>query len=284
MNGRDLVKRFFRRQPTDRIPFLPIAFYQASRIDGAPGEELIAEPPRLCRAVIELSRLIGSDGIAVRFDGAVLAACGADLSWPNRDGPPAGEPTSPPDAAALTAIAEPLIESIAALKAELRGAKAIVAVMHGPAALSARLGVEHEAGLGAALRALADAACKAGAEVLVVEDDPGADAARFKRLVGPIVNTGRYYTASVVVSSPSAIADRLADGQIVPSTAFPEAPALFATGALADAEALFDVAARTQLAANLAAASGFLSIDDRAMIGREIADVTSAIDALLGRS
>jgi hypothetical protein len=284
MNGRDLVKRFFRRQPTDRIPFLPIAFYQASRIDGAPGEELIAEPPRLCRAVIELSRLIGSDGIAVRFDGAVLGACGADLSWPNRDGPPAGEPTSPPDAAALTAIAEPLIESIAALKAELRGAKAIVAVMHGPAALSARLGVEHEAALGAALRALADAACKAGAEVLVVEDDPGPDAARFKRLVGPIVNTGRYYTASVVVSSPSAIPHRLADGQIVPSTAFPEAPALFTTGALADAEALFDVAARTQLAANLAAASGFLSIDDRAMMGREMADVTSAIDALLGRS
>jgi hypothetical protein len=284
MNGRDLVKRFFRRQPTDRIPFLPVAFYQASRIDGAPGEELIAEPPRLCRAVIELSRLIGSDGVAVRLDGAVLAACGADVAWPDRDGPPEGEPGSPPDASALLSIAEPLVTSIGALKAELRATKPVVAVMPGPAALSAKLGADHEAAVGAALRALADAVCKAGAEVLVIEDDPGGDAARFKRLVAPIVNTGRYYSASIVVSSPSPIADRLADGQIVPATAFAGVTAQSATGALADAEALFDAAIRARVAASLAASSGFLSIDDRAMMGREMAEITPAIDTLLGRS
>lgn len=284
MNGRDIVKRFFRRQPTDRIPFLATAFYQASRIDGAPGEELIVEPPRLCRAVNELSRLIGSDGVAIRLDSAVLAACGADVAWPDRDGPPEGEPTSPPDAPALLSIAEPLVTSIGALKAELRGSKPVVAVMPGPAVLSARLGAEHEAAVGAALRALADAACKAGAEVLVIEDDPAGDTARFKRLVAPIVNTGRYYSASVVLATPVFIAERLADGQILPATAFAGAPPQAAAGAQADAATLFDADGREKLRQSLLASSGFLSMEDRAMIGREVPEVTAALDALLGRS
>jgi hypothetical protein len=268
----------------ERTPFLPIAFYQASRIDGAPAEELTGEMPRLSRAVIELSRLLRSDGVAVRLDSAVAAACGADVSWPSPDGPPAWDLAggNPPDAAALVTIAEPLTGCIAAVKAELRGDRPVIAVMPGPAALSAALGGAHEAAAGAALRALADAACKAGAEILVIEDDPAGDDGRLKRLAAPIVNTARYYTASVVLSVPRAVPERIADAQLLSVDAFLALPD--AAGALPSADRLFDAAARRQMADRLVASPGFLSLDDRAMMGREMPEVLSALAEILKRA
>ena len=184
MNGRDLVRRFFRRQPVERVPFLPIVFYQAARIDGAPASELIGEPPRLTRAVVELSRLLGSDSAAVRFESAVFAACDIDLVWPASDGPPVPDATASsgaPDTAALLGIADPLLQTIVSVKAELRGARSVVAVTPGPLRLAERHGsAEGEGAIVAALRALVDAACKAGAEIIVIEDDLLQDEARFE--------------------------------------------------------------------------------------------------------
>lgn len=289
MNSRDLVRKFFRRQPVERVPFLLAAFYQASRIDGAPAEELIGEPPRLSRAVIGLSRLLQSDSVAFCLESAVHAACGVDLSWPLADGAPVvadGAEPGPPDADTLLALAAPLLTTIAAAKAELRGEKAVLAAMPGPAMLADWLGGEAaEAGVAAALRALAEAACKAGAEILVIEDDP-ADEARLKHLAGPIVNTARYYSATVVLSVAQPVREGFADAQLVPADAIdpPPAGALFGLR-LTDAD-LRDPARRKALAGRIAGGDGriFVSLGDAAMIGREVPEVLSGLNQVLGRS
>lgn len=287
MNSRDLVRRYFRRQPVDRIPFLPVAFYQAARIDGAPASELIDEPPRLARAAIELSRLIASDAVAVRLEAAVYAHCGLDYVWPAPDDSPAiaGHASGMPDAAGLVAGAGHLLATVAAIKGELRGEKQVLAVVPGPAALSRRFGDEAaQTAAAGAIRALADAVCKAGAEIVVLEEAGSDDEARLKRLAGPIVNTVRYYSAAVILSVPRPVGSRIADALLVPAgAASPPAGAPF--GMFAPRTALTDQAARAELAGRVASRKGeiFLALDDAAMAGVEFPDIAAAASELLGR-
>lgn len=289
MQGRDLVRKFFRRQPIERAPFLPTAFYQAARIDGAPANELIGQPPRLSRAIIELSRLLQSDAVAVRLESAVHTACGIEPAWPTPDGAPvvdAGQAQNHPDVSTLLALAEPLLITIGSVKAELRGEKPVIAVVPGPIALAERLGgALGEAAAVAALRSLADAACKAGAELLVVEEADADDGQRLKRLAGPIVNTARYYSASVVLTRPSVFNDRLADAQLLPGHAFDGAPAGMLLGLAPTGREFTDESRRSDLIDlfGTRAGSAYLSLDDEAMAGREIPDVLSVLAEFLHR-
>jgi hypothetical protein len=283
MNSRDLVRKFFRRQTVERVPLLPLAYYQASRIDGAPAEELIGEPPRLARAVLGLSKLLLADCVTVRLDSAVLTAFGFDLSWPVVDGPPvaAGEGVIA-DSAMLAGLAEPLLSTITAVKAELRGEKPVLAVVPGPVALSDRLGGADETAVAALIRGLADAVCKGGAEILVIEDD-ATDEARLKRLAGPIVNTARYYSASVVLSLGQPVKERLADALLLPAGMAAGAPGPMLPGILLSGGALADGDARAAIAARVAETKPFVSLDDASMVGREVSAILSGLGAVLGR-
>lgn len=289
MNGRDLVRRLFRRQPVERVPFLPVVFYLAARIDGAPARELIGEPPRLSRAVIELSRLLGSDSVAVRLESAVFAACGIELAWPSPDSPPVSDAAAvpnTPDAAALVAIAEPLLQSIVSVKAELRGAKSVIAVAPGPARLARRVGnAEGEGAMVAALRALVDAACKAGAEIIVIDDDSAQDEARLKRLAGPIINTARYYSASVVLALPRAVKERIADALLLPASEAQAASLSVPCGILPAAVEFADTGRLKALSERIAQAPAgvFVSLDDAAVHGREMSDILAGVAELLRR-
>jgi hypothetical protein len=289
MNGKNLVHRYFRRQPIERVPFLPITFYQAARIDGAPAGELIGEPARLSRAVIELARLLGADSATVRLESAVFAACGIELAWPFPDGLPipAQAPSSGVvDAIDLVAGAAPLLETVASIKAELRGALAVVAVAPGPVGLARRLGgADREPVIAAALRALVDAACRAGAEIVVIEDDHQGDEVRLKRLASPIINTARYYSASVILATPQSVSAQIADALLLPAHAAPPTSAGVRYGILPTPHEFKDPATRSALSERIAQAtkSIFVSLDDAAMQGREMSDIAVGISDILRR-
>jgi hypothetical protein len=286
MNSRDLVKRFLRRQPAERAPFLPVAFYQASRIDGAPAAELIGEPQRLARAAIELSGLIGADTVSVRLEAPLCAACGLDLAWPADDDAPLieGTPTSPPDAAGVLSAAGPILEAVAAIKGVLRGQKPVLAVLPGPLAFAGRWDDEAgRAGAGAALRGLADALCKAGAEIVVLEETDAVDEMQLKRLAGPVVNTIRYYSASTILAVPAPLTARIADALLLPGGA-PLPPPGTLLGLAATRTEMTDATARDLLGATIAGRPGevFLSLDDSAMAGIEMPDIAGAVAGLTG--
>lgn len=286
MNSRELVKRLFRRQPVEQVPFLPVAFYQASRIDGAPAAELIGEPQRLARAAIELSGLIGADAVPVRIEAPLCAACGLELTWPADDGAPliAGAPAAAPDPGGVLSGAATILEAVAALKGALRGQKPVLAVLPGPLAFAGRWTDETgRATAAAVLRGLADALCKAGAEIVVLDESDAVDEVQLKRLAGPVVNTIRYYSASAILSVPEPLSARIAEAQLLPGGA--PLPAPGATLGLAATRAgIIDPAARDILAATIAGRRGevFLSLDDRAMAGIEMPDIADAVATLTG--
>src|SRR5262249_47662915 len=162
---------------------------------------------------LDMQQLLQTDVVTVKLGSAIQVASGADLE--NTVVGPTNPLTSVPPLEAVIRAAEPLIDTIRRLAADLKRRIPLLAVIPGPVGLTAGLDGDVSQ-IAAVLRALVEAACKAGASLILFDEADGAAAdPSFARLAAPIVNTARYYTASVVVSGTPALPKTLADGLLV---------------------------------------------------------------------
>ncbi len=200
MSSRQLVRAFFRGAPCPRPPLLPLAFYHASRLDGTAPNLLAQDPTRLTRSLRDQQSLLDVDCVCVRFDAAFLAeSAGAQVDW-SPAGPaiqwasPRANPW-PPDALSNGPVTV-LLEVIRRLKIELRRQIPILAVIPGPMGLCGGDCLDRPDLLPETVdltRMLAEAVCKAGAEVVLLEETAGVEEAA--GVAEPVFNTVKYYNA-----------------------------------------------------------------------------------------
>lgn len=218
-----------RGAPCPRPPLLPLAFYHASRLDGGPAEVLTRDPTRLTRALVDQQRLLGVDGVAVRIDAAFLAeAAGIPVSWspagPAAQWDAAGGRPWPPDTGQREPVAG-LVEVIRRLGIQMRKQVPVLAVLPGPAGLCRRMSPHRQDALGetvSLVRGLAEEACRAGAEVVLLEEAEDADGERIAAAAEPICNTVRYYNAFSVLCAPAPPAGSAADALLLPPPTGPD--------------------------------------------------------------
>lgn len=223
-SSRELVRAFMRGASCPRPPLLPLAFYHASRLDGAPAEFLLRNPTRLTRALVDQQRLLGVDGVAVRIDAAILAEpAGVPVSW-SPTGPvahweKAGGCAWPPDPGRRGPVTA-LMEVIHRLQNELQKQVPIVAVLPGPLGLSRQAARDPNGKLGETVHflcGLAEEACRAGAEVIVLEETADAkEAEPIAAAAESICNVVRYYNAFSVLYAPAPPPRSAADALLWP--------------------------------------------------------------------
>lgn len=231
MNSRQLLRKFVRGGPCARTLLLATAFYHAARIDGVGFAALAGDPTRLTRALLDQHRLLGTDAVPVHFDSTLFArAAGLDVDWsaavPTVEWKGVESSSWPPAPQAVQAAAAALVDVTGRLAQELRRQVPVLAVLPGPAAL-AGAGDGGAAAVEAAtiaLRELVEAACRAGAEaVLVQEATADWDEAVVRERLAPIVNTVRYYNAAALVTAPRPPAGKLGDAVLLPPETSPAA-------------------------------------------------------------
>ena len=229
MSSRQLLRNFVRGRPCARPPLLVAAFYHAARIDNVDFAALLRDPTRLTRALLDQQRLLGTDAVAVRFDVALFAqAAGLDVDWsaavPAVDWSRVAEATWPPPVSAVEAAAAPLVDVVGRLTQELRRQVPVLTVLPGPVSLARAGGGENTAedDASAVLREVADAACRAGAEAVLVEEAAaGWDDERMRERLAPITNTVAYYNAAAFVTAPKPPEGKLGDAVVLPAGTAP---------------------------------------------------------------
>jgi hypothetical protein len=270
------AKDYLRTGRAARPPLITTLFHHVAVLDGIEPAELIDDAARLTRALLDMQRLLQTDVVTVKLGSAIQVASGADV-----ENAVAG-PTKPlslvPPPETVAAAAEPLIDTISRLAADLKRRIPLLAVIPGPVALTAGLGDDNSQ-IAPVLRALVEAACKAGASLILFDEANGAAAdPSFARLAAPIVNTARYYTASVVVSGTPALPKTLADGLLVDASDLSRIPKSQRRGLRIDLHRVDDAAA-TLAQYPSAADAIFISVDDASLEGLTI----EAISAAFGR-
>ncbi len=228
MTSRRLVRAFFRDASCPRPPLLPLAFYHAARLDGSPPNLLIQDPTRLTRALADQQRLLGADCVTLRFDAPLLAElAGMPVRWspagPAAQWEAARECEWPPPDPWLRPPISDLLEVIRRLRIQLRKEAPILVVLPGPVSLC-RLAcadspekVEETIGL---VRGLAEEACRAGAEVVVLEEAGAGGGEEIQTgevtaATESICNTVRYYNAYSVLCASRNPARNAADALLL---------------------------------------------------------------------
>lgn len=88
MNGRDLIFATFKKEKTDRVPWVPFAGVHAGSLLGYAADEVLQDGTKLLKAGLEVHRLYMPDGLPVHFDLQLEAEIlGCDLRWA-KDNPP----------------------------------------------------------------------------------------------------------------------------------------------------------------------------------------------------
>jgi hypothetical protein len=207
------VGEFFRTGRASRPPLITTLFYRAAALEGVAVEDLLFDPARLARALLDQQRLFATDVVTVKLAAAIHLAAGRDLGDADPEtGPRFAALDAVPSAEAVLAVAAPLIDTIGRIAALVKPNLPVLAVVPGPAALARGLDGAAASATARVLRVLVEAACKAGAGLVQIEDVAGeADA----RLAGPTVNTARYYTAQVIVAGDPTAPRALADGVLL---------------------------------------------------------------------
>jgi hypothetical protein len=271
------VRDYLRTGKATRPPLITTLFRHAAVLNGVEPAELIGDAARLTRALLDMQRLLQTDVVTVKLGSAIQVASGADV-----ESSVAG-PTNPlsyvPPPEAVVAAAEPLIDTTRRLAADLKRRIPLLAVVPGPAALTAGLDGDVSQ-IAAVLRALVEAACKAGANLILFEEASSAAAdPSFARLAAPVVNTARYYTASVIVSGTPALPKTLADGLLVDAADLPRIAKGQRRGLRVDLNSVDDAAAA--LAQYPSAADAvFISVDDVSLDGLTVEAIGAAFDRL----
>ena len=200
MSSRQLVRAFFRGAPCSRPLLFPLAFYHATCLEGTPPNLLAQDPTSLTRLLRDQQNLLNADCICLRFDTAFLV----DPSETQVDWSPSGptilwdsvkERPWPPNALSNNPIIV-LLETINRLKIELRRQIPILAVIPGPVGLCSKDCLDQPDLLSetvALIRSLAEEACKAGAEIVLLEET--AKGVDIPSIAEPIFNTINYYNA-----------------------------------------------------------------------------------------
>jgi hypothetical protein len=252
-------------------------FRQAAALNGVESAELIGDSARLTRALLDMQHLLQTDVVTVKLGSAIQVASGADLE--NAVARPINPLSFVPPPEAVVAAAEPLIDTIRRLAADLKRRIPLLAVIPGPVALTAGLDGDVSQ-IASVLRALVEAACKAGAGLIMFDEANGAAAdLSFARLAAPVVNTARYYTASVIVSGTAALPKTLADGLLVDAADLPGIAKGQRRGLRVHLNRVDDAAAA--LAQYPSAADAiFISIDDASLEGLTIETISSGFDRL----
>lgn len=271
------VRDYLRTGRATRPPLITTLFRHAAVLNGVEPAELIGDAARLTRALLDMQRLLQTDVVTVKLGSAIQVATGADV-----ENAVAGQTNSlsfvpPPETVA--AAAEPLIDTIRRLAADLKRRIPLLAVIPGPVALTAGLDGDVSQ-IAAVLRALVEAACKAGASLILFEDASGATAdPSFARLAAPVVNTARYYTASVIVSGTPALPKALADGLLVDAADLSRIAKGQRRGLRVDLHRADDAAA-ILLQHPSAADAIFISADDASLDGLTVEAIGAAFDRL----
>jgi hypothetical protein len=271
------VRDYLRTGRASLPPLITTLFRHAAVLNGVEPEELIGDPARLTRALLDMQRLLQTDVVTVKLGGAIQAASGVDMQ--DAVAGSANPLSCVPQPEAVIAAAEPLIDTIRRLAADLKRRIPLLAVIPGPMALTA--GLDGEASqIAAVLRTLAEAACKAGASVILLDEAEAAAAdPSFARLAAPIVNTARYYTASVVVSGTPSLPKTLADGLLVDAADLSRIAKGQRRGLRVDLNRVDDAVAT--LAQYPGAADAiFISVDDASLEGLTIEAIGAAFDRL----
>ncbi|QIB34216.1 hypothetical protein [Ancylobacter pratisalsi] len=191
-------------------PLFSTLFETAATLEDADMAELMAEPARLTRALVNMQRLLGTHTVAVRFDRIIRQAAGEDPV------PQGTEPHSMdlplPDPDAVRAAAAPLLDTVARLAAELKRALPVMVMLPGPTWFGSGTDAQAAAQGGAILRGLIEACCTAGAGLVLILGREGSDRDLFAQFARPLANTAHYYAKPVIVADtrvPRSLADAL---------------------------------------------------------------------------
>jgi hypothetical protein len=178
----------------------------------------------LTRALLDQQKLFEVDCVTVRFDAAVLAGhagiqvdwspMGPKIQWGSAQGfiwPP-----NPLENQHITV----LVEVIRRLKIELRRQVPILALLPGPVGLWRQACPNKPETLDATIglvRTLAEEACRAGVELVVLEETAEeADGQQITLAAESICNTVRYYNAFSVLQVSALPTKNVADSVIFP--------------------------------------------------------------------
>ena len=273
-----LALDYFRTGKASRPPLITTLFDHAAALNGVSPEELMDDPAGLTRALLEMQQLFQTDVVTVKLARPIQMAAGIDPDSAPTNAP---LPFIPAPDVVVTAAAA-LIDTIMRLAAELMRRVPILAVVPGPVALTGGLSDADAAVAASTLRALVEAACKAGASLLLIDEDGGqASTPHFAQGAAQAVNTARYYAAKVILASDTAVPKILADGLLLP----PGVPSPVAGGQRVGVR--LTIAQVGAAEANLAAMgdnTGFISIDDAAVAGQPIETLLAAFERLRGLS
>lgn len=210
------LRTFLRTGRADRPPLVSTLFYHAARLAGADMGELLADPARLTRALLDMHRLVPGDVVAVKLEAPFFAAAGLDPATGAGIGRSAFDGLGiVPEVGGIVQDAAPLLEVITRLAAELKRQVPVLAVLPGPLTV----GGDAPEAAAAALRTLVEQCCKAGAGMVLIDEsvapvtpDP------FTKLVAPMVNTARYFSAPVIVACDQRLPKSAADAVLLPAT------------------------------------------------------------------
>lgn len=272
-----LVRDYLRTGRAQRPPLITTLFRHAAALNGVEPADLTGDPARLTRALLDMQQLLQTDVVTVKLGSAIQVAGGADPE--SAVAGPMNPLSFVPPPEAVVAAAESLIDTIRRLAADLKRRIPLLAVIPGPVALT--VGLDGDVSqIAAVLRALVEASCKAGASLILLDEANGAAAdPSFARLAAPIVNTARYYTASVVVSGTPALPKTLADGLLVDAAGLPR----IAKGQRRGLRVYLnraDDAAATLAQYPSATDAIFISVDDASLEGLTVEAISAAFDRL----
>jgi hypothetical protein len=271
------IRDYLRTGKASRPPLITTLFRHAAVLNGVELAELLGDPARLTRALLDMQRLLQTDVVTVKLGSAIQVASGADME--NAVAGTVNPLPFVPQLEAVIAAAEPLLDTIRRLAADLKKRIPLVAVIPGPVVLTAGLGGDNPQ-IAAVLRALVEGACKAGANVILFDEANGAAAdPSFARLAAPIVNTARYYTASVVVSGTPALPKTLADGLLVDPADLSRIAKGQRRGLRVDLNRADDAAVAFAQYPSAADAI-FISVDDASLESLPIETISAAFDRL----
>ena len=237
---------------------------------------MIADPSRLTRGLLELQKLFDADVVSVKFERAFLNAAGMDSD--DADQPVSGPLPFVPRPEEILAAAGNMLDATGRIAAEVRRRLPIVAVIPGSAQLIAP-GEDHGP-LSLALRALTEAACKAGANIVLFDGGQNGDVpAGFARTVSPAANIARYFSAAVIVSDWPDVPKSVADAVL--SSSLPEGAVTLGRRVGLRCN-LADLAGTESRALTFASGGGvpFLSFDDADVRGLTVEAIQAAFDQL----
>jgi hypothetical protein len=288
--SRQIVRAFMAGGRSERGPLLSLAFYHAARFDGAPFEELVGDPTRLSRALLQQRQLLGGDCVSVHIDEVWFAeAAGASPAWsgelPRVEWPDVDAQTLAESVDAESGVFATLIDVVDRLCKQLRREAPVLVALPGPLLLASRIGASGASAperLGAMLRDLVERCCRAGAELVLLREAGDTAIERISAASAPIFNTVRYYNATPILLGPERPQAKLPDPALFPAEAAAALMPGRKSGLIVPETCLHDADRRAAFSAMTAALPGpvFLAVLDEALVRHTVEANTEAMRAL----